>query len=593
MTARIGRALLGLVFFLCLGVAKAGTLTGELDKVEGTIDDQFLYTLAIQGDAEGDPEFPAIDGIEVREAGKGQSISVINGRYSREVQIRYVLTASKPGNYTIPPIRMTIDDKQEETLPIDFKVSGAEASSDRDEAVFIERSFSKAKAYVGEAIGVRIKIFNRIKILGADPDFPYPGSFQVRTIEGQKTYTQISGEQEYNVTELQAVLIPTQEGRFTIEPATLLAKVAVGRRRPRSFFDDLLSSVDVAEKKYRSDAAELEILPLPLEGRRKDFSGLVGEFTVVSSLKPSQVQTGDTVNLDLQIQGIGTTAGMAEPNLPLNPSIKVYKDKPQSDETLDASKGILSRRIFKYALVPTQPGKVALGPLKIQIFNPTQGAYQDLTVELGEFEAEGAALTPSSPPPAPASALPKPKAAVSEAPRPEKAPVQELIGAHSLDRLQGSDRLGDLELSLIAGLGVLSCAGIVGSAWHRRRRMPDAKQRIKANKAFRLSKRQLEQAIHMLERQDVQAAVQLAQMSFRNYIGDKFSVPASGSITLRDVEGQLSQHGLDGETLYEVRDLWQGMDQMLYAPPLALNPERGRQLLQRMSNLLEKVEHRC
>lgn len=592
MTARIGKALLGLLLCLCFSaLARAGTLTGELDKAEGTIDDQFLYTLSIQGNADGDPAFPKIDGIEVREAGKGQSISVVNGQYSREVQLRFVLSATKAGTYTIPAIHLKIDGKDEQTLPIEFKVGAAEAGSSRDDAVFIERNFSKTKVYVGEAIGVRIKIFNRIKILGANPDFPYPGSFQVRTIEGQKTYTQVSGGQEYNVTELQAVLIPTQEGKFTIEPATLLAKVAVGRRRPRSFFDDLLTSVDVQEKKFRSDASELEVLPLPLAGRRKDFSGLVGEFHASSSLSPSDVQTGDTVNLDLQIQGVGTTAGMAEPQLPVNSQIKVYKDKPQSEETLDANKGIVSRRNFKYALVPTQPGKIELSPLKIQVFNPEQGAYQDLTIELGSFEAKGQAIAPSVPPP---RSAPKAEANEKEEPSPKAAaPVRELIGPHPLDRLQGNDRLTSFEWIAALGLGLFGIGGIGASAWKRTRRRPETLLKIKANKAFRLSKKQLEHAIHLLDRQDVQAAVQLAQSSFRTYIGDKFSVPAAGSITLRDVEGQLSRHGLDGETLYEVRDLWQGMDQMLYAPPLALNPERGRQLLQRMSLLLEKVEHRC
>jgi len=595
-----------MLWLLSAANAMAGVLTGELDKPEGTLEDQFTYTLTIQGDFDGDPEFPSVDGLEARAAGKSQNISIVNGKYSREVQVQFVLTPSRAGTYSIPGIHLKVDDKDMQTLPLELKVTEAGSGSGAgnpgsvrtDEGIFVERTFSKSTAYVGEAIGVTFKVFNRVKVVGAQPDIKYPSAFQVKNIDGQKSYSQMRNGVEYNVTELDAVIIPTREGDFEIDPAFLIARVAVNRRqRSRSFFEDLMGPSELQEKRLRSESATLKIKPLPLEGRRKDFSGLVGIFAMTADLNPRNANAGDTLNLTVNIQGQGSSSGMSELNLPFDNTVaKVYKDKPEGRETLDGDKGITSEKTFKYAIVPKKPGSFPLGTLKVQTFNPEKGAYHDLEADLGTIEITGqagapVAASPQSTDPLVASTLlPDPKADQKSV----AVIGKDLVEPHSHALLTGSDRLTHTEwiiggILFACGLGGLGAAGWVAST----RAPPEEVLRTqRANKAFKSSKKQLEVAFQYLQKQDLSAALRMAQGCFKDYTGAKFGVTGA-AVTLRDIESYLRSKEVDRDTLLELREVWSALDQMIYAPPLGQNPVRGEELLVKTRKVLEQMERQC
>ncbi|MBC7530980.1 MAG: protein BatD [Oligoflexus sp.] len=609
-----------MLWFLSSATAFAGVLTGELDKSEGSLEDQFVYTLVIQGSFDDDPQFPVVDGLEVHAAGKSQNISIVNGKYSREVQVQFVLTPSKAGTYNIPPLSMKVDGKVMQTLPLEMKVSATSgsgggsasgsaagpASAQGEEGIFVERSFSKNSVYVGEAIGVKIKVYNRVKVVGAQPDFKYPSAFQIKNIEGQKTYTQMRGNAEYNVTELDAVLIPTREGDFTIEPAILVARVAVSRRqRSRSFFDDLMGPTELQEKRLRSDAATIKVLPLPLAGRRKDFSGLVGEFAMSAGLNPQSGNAGDTLNLTVNIQGLGASSGMSDLTLPFDSSVaKVYKDKPETREELDAEKGITSEKTFKYAIVPGKPGHFPLGKLVVQVFDPKKAAYQDLVAELGSIEIGGQALAGTTPVPgAPetdSQTAPVPPAAGKAPTKVEQKKVaveligKDLVEPHSQRMLSSSDQLTQSDWMIGGLLLALGMTGLGASGWLAMTKAPPEELlRIqRANKAFKLSKKQLDAAHHCLQKQDLAAALRMAQGCFKDYTGAKFGVTGA-AVTLRDIEGYLRSKEVDRDTLLELREVWSALDQMIYAPPLGQNPSRGEELLMKTRKVLEQMERQC
>lgn len=621
--AKIGSSGLvaAMLWLLSSATALAGVLTGELDRTEGGLDDQFVYTLTIEGSFDGEPEFPQVQGLEARAAGQSQNISIVNGKYSKEVQVQYVLTPSKEGTFAIPPVKLKVDGKDMQTLPLEMKVSAAGAGSNRagsasrnvpssasadseagaGDGIFLERTFSKTQAYVGEAIGVKIKVFNRVKVAGAQPDFKYPSAFQVKNIEGQKSYTEMVGGNEYNVTELDAVVIPNREGDYKIDPAILTARVAVQRRtRSRSFFDDMLGSTELQEKRLHSSVATLKILPLPLEGRRKDFSGLVGNFSMAADVTPRAANAGDTLNLTINIEGQGAVSTMSEPTLPIDPSLaKVYKDKPDSHEDLDPNKGITSQKAFKYALVPNKPGSFNLGHLKVQIFNPEHAAYEDLDADLGKIEVSGSAIAVAPAPVAQSQTGDNlaPKASASGAKNEHKAVEvlsTDLVEPHSPKLLSGSDRLTQSDW-MVGGLVTLLSLGSIGVAsWFSRMRSPadEALRTQRANKAFKVSKKQLEMAHQCLQKQDLAAALRIAQGCFKDYTGAKFGVQGA-AVTLRDIEGYLRSKEVDRDTLVELREVWSALDQMIYAPPLGQNPSRGEELLAKTRKILEQMERQC
>jgi hypothetical protein len=552
----------------------------------------------VQGSADGEPAFPEVPGLSVRQAGTSQSVSIINGRMSREVQYQFVIVPAKEGTYTIPPLVMTVDGKKEHTLPIEFRVTAAGSGSQgrADRPVFIERTVGKDKVYVGEAVPSSIRVFSRVRILGAQPDFRYPDGFQVKKIDGEKNYSKLVEGQAFNVTELNSILIPTKEGRFEIPAAGLDVRFIDNtkpRRSPRSLLDDFWGQGNAAEKHFRSEPTSIEVLPLPVAGRRSDFTGLVGEFKGRAELSTRTVKVGETATLTLTIEGQGATSGMADPELGLGDRAKIYKDKPQSDDTFDAQQGVLGQRVIKMAIVPTAPGDLALGTLKVQYFNTTVGQYQDMVIDLGNLEVTGTAAAAVTPPPtfnAPQNSQDNRSASP---PAEVKSLAQDLLEPHPVERLLKRQTIQSIDLMmagflLLGSLGFLSWGG--RRAWIRHQG-GQHEQRKKAERALRAASKQLHEARQLLDQQDIQAAVGLAQSSIRQYMGDKFNIKGS-ALTLRDLEQQLLQNGLSGPTVEEMRHVWQNLDQLRFAASAA-DQDRGREALQKVNQLLTEVEQRC
>jgi hypothetical protein len=590
-----------LIFLLChASAALAGMITGELDKPEGSVEDQFIYTLAVQGTAEGEPQFPNVPGLTIRKAGTSQSVSIINNQMSREVQYQYVMTAEKEGTYTIPPIVMKVDGKKEQTLPIEFRVTAAgttpEARADRP--IFLERSVSKDKVYVGEAVPSTIRVYAKVRILGAQPDFRYPDGFQVKKIDGERSYSKMIDGQEFSVTEINSILIPSKEGKFEIPGAGLEVRYidqGKPRRSPRSLLEDFWGQGNTTEKNFRSAPTSIEVLPLPVEGRRADFSGLVGEFHGRAELSTREVQAGETATLTLTIEGQGVTSGMADPELNLGDRARIYKDKPQSEDHFDAQQGAIGQRIIKMAIVPRVPGDLALGTLNIQYFNTTLGQYQDILIDLGQLKVSGTAAAPEAA--SPLAAAPETQdgkgAAQPAAPAEVRSLASDLLEPHPVPRLLKKQTIQMSDL-MTAGVLLGGCLGFLGWGGRRawiRRQGGQHEQRKRADRALKAASQQLHEARQLLDRQDVQAAVGLAQSSIRQYMGDKFSIKGS-ALTLRDLEQQLERHGLSGPVLEEMRRVWQNLDQLRFAASTA-DQNLGREALQKVDQLLAEVEQRC
>lgn len=580
----------------------AGTVSGELDKSEGTLEDQFTYTLSIQGSADGEVEFPAIEGLSVERAGTSQSVSIINGKFSREVQYQFTLTPEREGTFQIPPLRVKIDGKVQETRALELKVSGGsggesseiEGEARTDQPVFIERAFSQTRVYVGEPIVTRVRIYHRVKLFAAEPDINYPPNFQVRNIDEQKNYSKNIDGHEYTVTELNTILTPGKPGQYSIDPAILTAKIGKSqRRRPRSWLDDWMSPAELVTKRFRSAPAEIEVLPLPLEGRRDDFSGLVGKgFELSPEISKRSIQLGETVTLTLHIRGEGSTAGMADPELRLGDRAKIYKDKPQSLDKIDLEKGIAGERVLKYAIVPSKSGKLDLGQLQLQVFDSESGQYRDLSVDLGEVEVSGDG--PPQKPALQAQNSPPQGADKQERAAQEVATLgEDLVEIHSVERLEDRDVPSPFEWA--AG-GVLSLGSLLlfsSTFWQSQRQNGEAERAAAKRKkeALRRFTRTMSEAQTQLMQKQARAAVLAAQGGFKEYFSAKFGMKAS-SLTLSDILSCCERSQLRPETREEIKLVGQFFDRLLYSQD-APQQEMALNLFSRIEQLMQEVDKQC
>jgi hypothetical protein len=80
----------------------AATLMQQIDPPEVNVGDQVVVTLTVQGGTIGDAQLPPVDGLQVN----GTSFQIKsmddNGVLSTSVSLNIALTATRPGNFTIP-----------------------------------------------------------------------------------------------------------------------------------------------------------------------------------------------------------------------------------------------------------------------------------------------------------------------------------------------------------------------------------------------------------------------------------------------------------------------------------------------------------
>lgn len=418
----IGKIILGILAgLLWNGLALAGSITAELDKTVGSTADSFQLTVTISGKADGEPKIPAIDGLQIQKVGESNNTSIVNGTISREVAYTFEVIPDRAGQFTIPSIPLKVDGQPEKTLPLAFTVTGAGTGSEAGQSadVFIKRIIAKSQVYVGEVVKSELKIYHRVGLQDAQlPQENIPHLSRWRVEDQTKSQETIHG-QTYQVITLTEYWSFDQAGKITIPSIGIEAVVNDTSRQPRQsrdIFDQFFQQRRGVRKRLRTEPIEVDVKPLPTNGQTRQFTGLVGEFTLDAKTSTSTVAVGDSVDLTLQLSGKGVASG-ATVQWPQWPShAKVYDNKPTYIQNVTAD-GIASERQWKLALVPTQPGPFEIPAIAMQVFNPVTGQYETLQTKPISLNVTGEAQ--SAPAPAPTSTPPEatePQAAPSASP---------------------------------------------------------------------------------------------------------------------------------------------------------------------------------
>ncbi len=587
----IGKIRLGtwrIFFFLSMmslfcSQAFAGALTGEIDKIQGSTEDEFVYTLTASGKTDDEPQFPHIPGLTVEQTGKASNFSLINGSMSREVEYRFTIVPEKAGSYTIPSITLKVDGQKFSTLPITFKVTGdaadqAGTQANKDADIFLERSLNKQSAYVGEPIISTVRLYHRVPLLQANAKPADITGVKRIPIEGEKAYQRAINGQQYRVIEMKEVLVPNEAGTKDIEPFAVTAIIAAGHparpRGPESLFDNMFSRGRQMKKNVRSNAVKLEVKALPKQGRTADFSGLVGEFTFDADLSAHEIKAGDTVTLTMNISGNSYTDGLKPPRVTLDPSIKVYADKPISQESITES-GVQSTRTIKFALVPEQPGEFTISPLKLEVFNTAKGAYETLEAKISPLKVTGAAVNAAAP-----SAPTRPSAQ-----KDVKAVGEDVLPLHAIPADVHSQVLSTRDY-VLASFGILGSAVFFLSGWLR--------QRLLATSSQRQKRRRKDKALMQLQRR-IKAAtpheassITILGLALKEYIGTKAECRGE-SLTPKEAVAVLARVGVGEKIQKQTHEWFTRLERFEYGGQ-TLAPEQWQSLTLEAQQLAEGMQ---
>ena len=555
------RAFLGLsaATILALRPSRASAAPSALearvtvDRARLQVGEELVVKLQVTRQGSGiapDPELPENlrEGFDVLQCVPGVSTNVdmFRGTRTQARSLRCVLSATKPGEYSIAfvvsdgnrKVRSNIVKLQVAeagaTEPVD--PSHAEPTEPRGD-VFLWASVDKAKAYVGEQITYALDIYEARRFL--DPHLSSPPTFRDFFSEElevpEPRMTEVGGVPYRVRPGLRRALFPQRAGTASIGAA----EIAVGLRRR-----EVSAPIDV------------EVLPLPAEGQPRSFSpNNVGRYEISAELDRASVKLGEPLKLIVTIEGTGNIDVVEPAAWPELQGIRRYDPKIETEGMRLEKVG--GRRTYEFLLVPERPGTLEIPPHTLAFFDPEAERYEVVQTEPLSIEVQG---DPSQV----ASAEPS----QDETERMVLAPV---IQADALERHGGREHWLDEQRWTYGMLAVPVLAALsVGSQFLWRRFGPDEVSRAHARTRLR-RREQVDQAEAALEEgQGFHAAIS----SLLHELAVDRGGPEAVGLARPQLVRLLERRGVERQDLRKLEALLEQCDAARFASQIGTVQER-------------------
>ena len=378
------------------------------------------------------PQSIDVDGLDIRFNTHVQMTQNINGRIEQRVSLVYMVSAVRPGAFTIPAIEIPTNAGVLKTQPVALKVEPRAPGTQRpggDEPVtFAQIEVPRKTVYLGEAVPVEVRLLVDKRIRWRIEEMPVlegEGFTKVKFPRPREATVQRDGR-DYEVLTFRTTISPGKAGKVTLGPMELpfIASIPRAKRaRPRSpldlfdngLFDEPFGPFGQMERrKVTAEPAELDVKPLPAANRPADFSGAVGKFEMAVESSPKQVKVGDPVTLKMRISGTGNFDRVNAPELVDRSGWHPYEAngefKPNDEMQSNGTK------TFEMAVVPEEK-KTQMPQVQFSYFDPEAEKYVTLTSAPAALTVTGAPAVAATPPA-------KTESAGEPAPKPEPEPAK-------------------------------------------------------------------------------------------------------------------------------------------------------------------------
>ncbi|RQV99036.1 MAG: protein BatD, partial [Calditrichaeota bacterium] len=416
----------GLVFRTTLP-AQDIQITASVDKNPVAANQEFVYQVEVSGESQNLPDIDLPDFSDFRVVGgpsTSSSVQIINFKISASKSYTVVLMPRETGTFKIGPASTSFKGKSYSSNVIELTVTKPttappQSAQPRDQnqnmpevdvsqLVFLKAMPSRKSAYVNEEITLTYKIYFRANISGYEAsqlpqavgcwveEYPVPRRPSI--------YTETVNGVRFNVAEIKKVAVfPSRSGEITVSPLNLTVEVAIPRQRPRgpsSLFDDFFSDpfTRTVKQNISSGEVKLNAISLPVQGKPDNFSGLVGNFSITSSLDKNNITTDEALTYKVKISGTGLLKFLNTIPVQFPPDFEVFD--PKVSESVDKSGNLIrSTKEFEYVLIPRIPGEQKIKSAELYGFNPSQKSYQKMVIPEYRVEVskgKDLALTPGS-----------------------------------------------------------------------------------------------------------------------------------------------------------------------------------------------------
>jgi hypothetical protein len=343
---------------------------------------------------------PAIDGLtEVnRSRSEGTSISWTSAGQSitREVTLSIEYQADRAGEIAIPPFVAKLGQHEARTKASTIQAHGSPPPpkgpaapgkvtppENAERQLFVRYVLDRNSAYLGQQILMDLMIFalpgSAFSVDEVGPPPELDGFWREIVDQPQRlnrTVEMVDGRR-YDVYRVWRVaMFPLAKGMKAVPPAAITFSTG------RSLFS--------SGRRIRRQTApvELDILPLPTEGRPQDFSNNnVGTYSLKASVDHTSVPAGKAVVLQLELGGRGN---IKNARLPEIGEIQGFRAFPPttSDKVNTGLAGIDGTKTAQILLMPTVGGRLEIPRFDLTVFDPESAEYKRLTTESKRLTTE-------------------------------------------------------------------------------------------------------------------------------------------------------------------------------------------------------------
>ncbi|MEO6787798.1 MAG: BatD family protein [Chthoniobacteraceae bacterium] len=543
-------ALLALLLPLCAAFAES-RVRGTLSTNTASVGEAVELRVVVTGEKHAArPEVPHVDGFDISFAGAGERRSMTfggsNSDFRFEQTFTYILVPKREGKFTIPALDVNVGGNLLKTAPATLTVNPGEAMTEAGDLAFAKISLPKKALYVGEVAPMEIRLYLDANARWELRSMPAQNGdgFTTRPFEKPvQREVQLEGK-TYHLATFSTVITPGKAGKISIGPVPVSLVVSKPERgRPRFGFP-FGGFESAQEMTVTAPELEIQVKPLPVEGRPKDFSGAIGKFEFEAAGTPDHVKIGEPVSMKLTIKGSGNFDRIGQPPLAEPDGWTTYsaKDNFQGSD----SAGIEGVKTFELPVTPTAR-KTAMPVFAFSFFDPEAEKYVTLRSATVPLTVEGVPVV--------AAATPAP--VTVEMPKAEAKPAVADILANLPDLGKGRASFGP-RMSPAVFFGVMAAPLPILAAllvWRSRRRDEKALRTATMRKQ---KSALLARVRHATDRAEViDAAAKAMQV--------QTALDAGCAETDADASALLASRKLDAETAKGVREIFEARNELLYA----------------------------
>ncbi len=348
----------------------------KLNRHEASLVDSVRLIVSVSGTKSSEsPNINGLDKFTVSQGGTSSRMQIINGSYSSSVDYTYFLQPKTTGEFQIGPAVVEVDGRVHsssiETLTI--KKSSGKGAGDGN-PIFLSATLSSNKAYVEEQLLFTLKLYHMTDVANISLSMPEVKDLTIKQLGKHLEYHSKYNNKRCNVVELRFLLIPSKAGKYNIYPAKMSMSVPRPMRGRPDMFEDFFTSSRGRTITVASKSLSLDVSTVPAKGKPADFAGLVGDFSITSSLEPATVKAGESATLTVLVRGQGNVNRIPDIKLPEINDAKIYDDVPQM-QTGQNENGIEGIKTMKWAIVPEKEGQYKVPPVSLSFFDTKKRAY--------------------------------------------------------------------------------------------------------------------------------------------------------------------------------------------------------------------------